>query len=134
MVQSCLEYTSIDARRKQEARSDYNRNNEYNALHPDALAASGNGKGVGGGHSHWLPNCHGAIGVFSNTNFITNADSGAGNDCDNAARERTMARSLYQSNKQYSALSVDTGQNVREGQFVNTFHRKTKRTCIEVTL
>lgn len=119
----------MDQRHIQEARSDYQANNPYNALHPDATAASGNGKGVGGSHSHWLPNCRGTIGVINYSNFITNISAGAGNDCDNAARTRTLARSLYNGNNAYSALLVDTSKNVREGQFVNTFHRKTARTC-----
>ena len=95
MIQSCLEYVSMDARHEQEARSDYQRDNQYSALHPDALASSGNGKGTGhGGHSHWLPNCRGSIGVFNLSNFDTSISSGAGNDCDNIARNKSLARSL----------------------------------------
>lgn len=130
MVQSCLEYVSMDQRRIQEARSDYQRDNEYSALHPDALASSGNGKGTGhGGHSHWLPNCRGTIGVFNYSNFDTAISSGAGNDCDNVAREKSLARSLYNDSNVYSALLVDTSRNVREGQFVNVYHAKTQRVC-----
>ena len=129
MVQSCLEFVSMDARHEQEARSDYQRDNQYSALHPDAMAASGNGKGVGGGHSHWLPNCRGTIGIINYSNFITDINSGAGNDCDNIARNKSLARSLYNGGNVYSQLSVDTGRNVREGQFVNVYKRKQKRVC-----
>lgn len=130
-MQSCLEFTSMDARHIQEARSDYQRNNQYSATHPDALASSGNGKGTGhGGHTHWLPNCRGTIGMIDYRNFDTDINSGAGNDCDNAARTRTIQRSLYNgSNKPYSALLVDTTANVREGQYVNVYRPRTKRTC-----
>ena len=129
MVQSCLEFVSMDARHEQEARSDYQRDNQYSALHPDAMAASGNGKGVGGGHSHWLPNCRGTIGVINYSNFITDINSGAGNDCDNIARNKALARSLYNGSNVYSQLSVDTSRNVREGQFVNVYKPKQKRIC-----
>ena len=130
MIQSCLEYVSMDARHEQEARSDYQRDNQYSALHPDALASSGNGKGTGhGGHSHWLPNCRGSIGVFNLSNFDTSISSGAGNDCDNIARNKSLARSLYSTNNVYSQLLVDTSRNVREGQFVNVYKPKQKRIC-----
>lgn len=131
MVQSCLEFVSMDARHEQEARSDYQRDNQYSALHPDALASSGNGKGTGhGGHSHWLPNCRGTIGIINYSNFDTAITSGAGNDCDNLAREKALARSLYNGANIYSQLSVDTSRNVREGQFVNVYRPKTKRMCL----
>ena len=120
----------MDARHEQEARSDYQRDNQYSALHPDALASSGNGKGTGhGGHSHWLPNCRGSIGVFNLSNFDTSISSGAGNDCDNIARNKSLARSLYNTNNVYSQLLVDTSRNVREGQFVNVYKPKQKRIC-----
>lgn len=132
-MQTCLEYTSINGRHEQTARSDYQKfDNEYSATHPDALASSGNGKGVGGGHSHWLPNCRGTIGVINYSNFITGIDSGAGNDCDNAARERTLARSMYNDKTVYSMTLVDTSLNVREGQYVNVFKPRTKRTCVKL--
>lgn len=131
MIQSCLELVSMDGRHEQEARSDYNRNNQYSALHPDALASSGNGKGTGhGGHGHWLPNCRGTIGIINYSNFDTSPFSGAGNDCDNLARERSMSRSLYNASIPYSSLLVDTSRNVAEGQFVNVYRPKTKRVCL----
>lgn len=133
MAQSCLEKTSMEGRHEQIAKSDYNINDQYSATHPDALASSGNGKGVGGSHSHWLPNCSGTIGVINYSNFITSVDAGAGNDCDNAARNRSLARSLYNDTNRYSALSVDTSANVADGQWVNTFTVKTSRTCVELS-
>lgn len=130
MIQSCLEKVSIEQRGIQQARSDFQRDNQYSALHPDAKAESGNGKGVGGTHSHWLPNCSGEIGHIRYTNFITDVASGAGNDCDNAARKKAIARSLYNYKEYYSSTTVDTSKNVREGQFVNVYHRKTPRLCV----
>lgn len=130
MVQSCLEYVSMNARHEQESRSDYQRDNQYSALHPDALAKSGNGKGTRhGGHGHWLPNCRGVIGIIDYRNFDTAVSSHAGNDCDNAARTTALARSLYNQKNQYSSLSVNTRKNVKDGQFVNVYKPKTKRVC-----
>ncbi len=106
-MQSCLEFTSMDARHIQEARSDYQRNNQYSATHPDALASSGNGKGTGhGGHTHWLPNCHGTIGIINYSNFDTDIRSGAGNDCDNTARQKSLARSLYNNDNNFLQVHV----------------------------
>lgn len=132
-MQSCLEFVSIEQRHIQEAKSDYQRNNQYSALHPDALASSGNGKGTGhGGHSHWLPNCRSSIGIINYSNFDTAISSGAGNDCDNMAREKSLARSLYNDANVYSLQLVNTRSNVMEGQFVNVFTPKTKRNCITI--
>lgn len=117
-MQSCLEIVSMNARHKQEVRSDYNRNNQYSVTHPDALASSGKGKGTGhGGHGFWLPNCKGQLGVFDYSNFDTNPASGAGNTADNAARKQSMVRSLYNAEHPYSAKIIDTSANLREGQY-----------------
>ena len=54
MMQSCLEKKGIEARNKTLVRNDYNRNDEYNPMHPDALSNGDPlGKGTGhGGHTH----------------------------------------------------------------------------------
>lgn len=119
-MQSCLERRSMSERHVEIARSDYQRNNQYSATHPDALATGdAQGKGTGHmGHSHWLPNCNGAIGLINYSNFDTNPASRAGNNDDNLARDVAMARSLYYPGREYSATLVDTSANVREGQYV----------------
>lgn len=130
-MQSCLEFVSMEQRHTQEARSDYQRDNQYSSLHPDALASSGNGKGTAhGGHSHWLPNCRGTIGIINYSNFDTAISSHAGNDCDNIARDKSLARSLYNDTNVYSLSLVNTDRNVREGQFVNVYRPKTQRMCV----
>lgn len=117
-MQSCLEIRSMDERHEELVRNDYNRDDQYSATHPDAMATGDSrGKGVGGGHTHWLPNCNGTLGVFNYSNFITSPDSGAGNNADNEARNTAMARSLYKPDYQYSARLVDTSANVLEGQY-----------------
>lgn len=121
-MQSCLEKVSMDARHKMEVRSDYNSNDQYSATHPDALSSkhggSGKGKGTGhGGHSFWVPDCNGQLGVFNYSNFDTDPSSGAGSDADNQAREQAMARSVYNANTPYSAQIIDTSASLREGQY-----------------
>lgn len=131
-MRSCLEIYSLDGsetmpygRHQQELRSDYQRVNQYSATHPDALSPlhddgkgrKGQGKGTGhGGHSHWLPNCKGQLGVFNFSNFDTAISSGAGNEDDNNARNIALTRSLYNDANPYGV--VDTSINVNEGQFV----------------
>lgn len=118
----------MNERHVEMARSDYQRDNQYSAIHPDARASSGNGKGTGhGGHTHWLPNCTGQIGIIRYTNFDTAITSGAGNDCDNVAREKALSRSLYNNTRAYGL--VDTSRNVNEGQYVNVYKPKSKRNC-----
>lgn len=118
-MRTCLEIRSMDERHIEIVRSDYQRDNQYSATHPDALATGDTqGKGTGHkGHLHWLPNCTGTIGVFDYSNFDTAYASHAGNDVDNATREVAMVRSLYKPDKAYSARIIDTSANVREGQY-----------------
>ncbi|MBP5457491.1 MAG: hypothetical protein J6Y37_13445 [Paludibacteraceae bacterium] len=116
---TCLESVSRQERKEEIVRNDYNAKNQYNAQHKNARATGDSkGKGTGhGGHSHWLPNCKGTLGVFNYSNFDTAYKSGAGNNVDNQTRKVAMARSLYTPNKQYSMKIVDTSANVREGQY-----------------
>ena len=130
-MQSCLEKVSIENRHIQEARSDYQRNNQYNAEHKDARSDGDIfGKGTGhGGHGFWTPNCNGPLGVINYSNFDTAISSGAGNCDDNKAREIALARSVYNGGNVYSSLLVDTSQNVREGQYVMGVYDRSARVC-----
>lgn len=118
-MQSCLEKRSIEERKEEMARSDYNRENQYNAAHEDALSTGdAQGKGTGhGGHTHYLPDCSAQINVINYSNFDTQISSGAGNNTDNDARDTALARSLYNQENVYSAKLVNTTENVREGQY-----------------
>ena len=129
--QSPLEIKGFEKREDLIVRNDYTKNDEYNETHRDAISdGDPQGKGTGhGGHTHWLPNCRGTIGMFNYSNFDTAISSGAGNDCDNMAREKSLSRSLYNGNYEYSLRIVDTSLNVREGQFVNNYKPRTKRMC-----
>lgn len=110
----------MDARHEQMVRSDYNRENQYNESHPDALATGdAQGKGTGSsGHGHWLPDCNSAPNVFRYDNFDTDISFHAGNDTDNAARNEMLARSMYNQENIYDASAIDTSANVAEGQYV----------------
>ena len=118
-MQSCLEKVSMTERKEEIVRSDYQSTNKYTATHEDALATGdAQGKGTGhGGHTHWLPNCNGTLGVFDYSNFDTAPASGAGNIDDNTARDTAFTRSVYTYENVYSAKLVDTSANVAEGQY-----------------
>lgn len=117
---SCLEKVSLEERHEEVVRNDYNRENQYSATHKNALAdGDKKGKGTGHkGHTYWLPNCNGTLGVFNYSNFDTAIESGAGNSDDRNARTVAMARSVYNPQNPYSAQTVDTSGNVMEGQYV----------------
>lgn len=135
-MRTCLEIRSMDARHEMEVRSDYQRTNQYNASHPDALATGDwQGKGTGHpGHSHWLPDCTLPTGLFNYSNFDTAYESHAGNgdertpNTDNWARLQMMTRSLYSSVNQYSENIIDTSANVEEGQYVESIASMRART------
>ena len=118
-MQSCLEKRSIEERNKEKVRSDYNSDNQYSATHPNALATGDkHGKGTGHkGHTFWLPNCSGSIGIINYSNFDTSVESGAGNSDDNNARKVALTRSLYSNENPYSSKLIDTTENIKDGQY-----------------
>lgn len=122
--QSCLEYRGMEERHEELVRNDYQREtNEYSVTHEDALSTGDpQGKGTGhGGHTHWLPDCTGPIGMIDYSNFDT-FNGGGQYDIegrnDIGGRNRAMAWSLYNSEKPYGYNSVITTLNVAEGQYV----------------
>lgn len=121
-MRSCLEIVSMDERHEELIRNEYNPDNYYDRMHPDALNIDNGddkrGKGTGSsGHSHWLPDCSGQLGIINYSNFDTNVAFHAGNRADNDARMQSMTRSLYNQDKEYSANLIDTSMNVAEGQY-----------------
>lgn len=118
-MQSCLEKRSIEERDREIVRSDYNTENRYSVTHKDALAdGDAQGKGTGsGGHSFYLPDCNGPIGMIKYSNFDTSPNSGAGNNDDNAARKQAIVRSIYNADKPYTMISVITDVNKQAGQY-----------------
>ncbi len=107
-------------RHEEIARNDYNSIDQYNKNHPDALSnGDAQGKGSGHqGHTHWLPNCNGELGVIDYRNFDTDIESNIGNCNDVAMRMRSLARSLYNHNTVYGETLIDRSNNIAEGQYV----------------
>lgn len=121
-MRSCLEKVSMDERHEEIVRNEYNSDNEYSASHQNALNIDNGddqrGKGTGSaGHSHWLPDCSGQLGIINYSNFDTDCFIPRSNRDDNDARTKALARSLYNADTQYSANLIDTSQNVAEGQY-----------------
>lgn len=125
--QTCLEKFGINERHDEITRSDYNIENAYGPTHKDALSdGDAQGKGTGGGHTHWLPSCDG--GVPSNrinySNFSTSPEDQIGGlydiegRGDFPGRKTQIARSLYNYENTYGSTSVDTTQNQADGQFI----------------
>lgn len=121
--QSCLEKRGIDERQVELVRNDYQReDNEYSVTHNDALSnGDEQGKGTGhGGHTHYLPNCDGPIGMINYSNFDT-FNGGGSYDIDGrndiGGRNKAMASSLYNPEHAYGTTSVSTEINRIEGQY-----------------
>lgn len=114
--QTCLEARGIEERSVETVRSDYNANNEYNAMHPDALSDGDvMGKGSGHpGHGSWLPNCQSVTNAIDYSNFDTFHGGGS---LDIQAREQSIVRELYNANEPYGAELINTAQNIAEGQY-----------------
>lgn len=120
--QSCLEKSGIEERNTEIIRNDYNKNEEYSAIHPNAIS-DGDIKGKGtkhGGHSHYLPDCSKPTGQIDYSNFDTTQGGGlydieGRNDV--GGRKKAMASSLYNQDYQYGAHLVNTEKNFADGQF-----------------
>lgn len=121
-MKTCLEKVSMQERSDELTQNTYNSDNAYSSNHQNALnidhGDDEHGKGTGSaGHSHWLPNCDGEIGIINYSNFDTDVSSHAGNKTDNKTRTTAMARSLYNADNPYSADIIDTSDNVAQGQY-----------------
>ena len=119
--QTCLEKRGMEERHEEITRSDYNIENQYGASHPDALSDGDvQGKGTGGSHGHWLPDCTKPGGYIDYSNFYT--ENGGGKydiegRCDLPGRNQMLARSMYNKEYQYGAQLVNTEQNRIDGQY-----------------
>lgn len=119
--QSCLEKRGMEERHKEIVRSNFNINDQYSALHPDALSDGDvNGKGTGhGGHTAYLPDCTKPTGLIDYSNFDT-AHGGGLYDIEGrngvGGRNKALASSMYNQEYQYGANLVNTAENVADGQ------------------
>lgn len=121
--QTCLESKGISSRHENILRNDYSQNDEYSALHKDALSDGDPlGKGTGhGGHGHYLPDCSKGQTMIDYSNFDTENGGGLYDiEGRNGVGGRNFLKniSLYNENDQYGSNSVDTTANQLEGQYV----------------
>lgn len=123
--QSCLEKRGMEQREKELVRSDYNINNQYGPTHPDAISDGDiQGKGSGGMHSHYLPDCTKPTGMIDYSNFSTDADHIGGYydiygrvEAGESGRNASLARSMYNRENPYGAELVNTEKNIADGQY-----------------
>lgn len=118
--QSCLEKRGMEERHKEIVRSDYTIDDQYSAIHPDAISDGDvQGKGVGGSHGHSLPDCTKPTNFFDYSNFST-INAGGKYDIEGrngvGGRARAMAMSMYNQEYQYGANLVNTAANIEDGQ------------------
>lgn len=123
--QTCLESKGIEKRQETLVRNDYNRNDQYSEVHPDALSNGDPlGKGSGfGGHTHSIPDCNKPQTLIDYSNLDTHSSNlGGSYDINgrngNGGREYLKTISKYNSENQYGINSVDTTKNVEDGQIV----------------
>lgn len=115
-MQSKLEKVSLDERKNETLKSEYNIEDQYSAKHNDALTSGDKkGKGTGhGGHTHFLPDQSKASTTIDYSNFDT---ENGGNSYDVDGRKKAIASSLYNKDYQYGAHLINTEENQRNGQF-----------------
>lgn len=135
-MQSCLEQTAIAKRKTELVRNDYQKEDPYSSTHPNALNTDPNnldekGKGTAsGGHTAWKPQCNPTFDGSQNAISYANFDTTRGGNLydaegcryngteDSAGRRFLFLQSKYNPDSPYSAVSVDTTANQREGQYV----------------
>ena len=129
--QSCLELHGIENRHIMVAGEDYSSDNPYSAQHPDAISSDGKilGKGAGGNHTHWLPECstNETKNMINYSNFSTTGTVGGCYDV--KARTESLARSMYNSESPYGSSLVNTEKNNEDGQYVLSTSRTKPGNC-----
>lgn len=126
--QTRLEQEGIQARKEQTIKNDFSRNGEiYNeesdlALsHEDELHPLGKGTGSSG-HGHRTPNRNASKTAIDRTDFDTEKGGGSYDIFgmnDAGGRKRSTMINLYSAEYQYNENSIDTSENVKDGQWVN---------------
>lgn len=125
--QSNLEKKGIEERNIELVRSDYNKNDGYSATHKDALSnpedeTKALGKGTGsGGHLHSVPDYSKPSSLINYSNFDTTSGGGAydihGRN-GQSGRNRLLSINIYNKDNAYGHDSVDTTENINDGQYV----------------
>lgn len=125
--QTNLEKKGIEKRNIELVRSDYNKNDKYDATHEDAISDASMkdkplGKGTGhGGHLHSQPDASKPSTMIDYSNFDT-FNGGGSYDIhgrnDKGGRNRLVTYNIYGPNNSYLSEPIDSSLNVSEGQVV----------------
>lgn len=125
--QSALEVKSMDERHKELVRSDYNKNSAYSEMHEDAISHPDDptkvlGKGTNsGGHQHYTPDFTKPSTLINYSNLDTTSGGGYydihGRN-EQGGRNRLIAINIYNKDNAYGPNSVDTTENIEDGQYV----------------
>ena len=125
--QSNLEKIGCEARQVELVRSDYNKNDGYSETHEDALSDPENenkplGKGTNtGGHQYVVPNASKSRYGYDYSNLDTTSGGGSYDIHGRngvGGRRRLLAMNNYNNDNAYGHNSVDTSQNIADGQYV----------------
>lgn len=121
--QSNLEIKGIEERHNEIVRSEYNTNDAYSESHENAIS-NGDVKGKGtnnGGHQHYIPDYSKPSTLMNYSNFDTTKGGGK-YDIEGrngySGRDRLVQINIYNKDNSYGPNSVDTTNNVIEGQYV----------------
>lgn len=121
--QSNLEIKGIEERHNEIVRSDYNTNDAYSESHENAIS-NGDVKGKGtnnGGHQHYIPDYSKPSTLMNYSNLDTTKGGGK-YDIEGrngyGGRDRLVQINIYNKDNSYGPNSVDTTNNINEGQYV----------------
>jgi hypothetical protein len=125
--QSALEAKGIIERQQEITRSDYNKNDAYSATHEDAISHPDEpekvlGKGTNsGGHQHYTPDFSRPSTLINYSNLDTTNGGGYydihGRN-EQGGRNRLLKINIYNKDNAYGPNSVDTTENINDGQYV----------------
>lgn len=121
--QSYLEIKGIEERHNEIVRSEYGVNDAYSETHENAIS-DGDVKGKGtnnGGHQHYIPDYTKPSTLINYSNFDTTKGGGK-YDIEGrngfGGRDRLVQINIYSKDNSYGPNSVDTTNNINEGQYV----------------
>lgn len=125
--QSTLEKKAIEERQRELVRSDYNKSDAYSDSHIDAISNPNAknkplGKGTAdGGHMAYVPDASKSSTSYNYSSLNTISGGGSydihGRN-EQSGRNRLMAINIYGKTNPYSHESVDTSENLNDGQYV----------------
>ena len=125
--QSTLEQKGLEERRVEMVRSDSGKKNQYSETHEDALSHPDDsekvlGKGTNsGGHQHYTPD-HTKPSTLMNYSNLDTTNGGGYYDIhgrnEQGGRDRLLKINIYNKENAYGPNSIDTSENIDEGQYV----------------